>query len=148
VEINSEMAAGAHALSELITLQDRLGYLLAADWYRTILCEMYLQVIEGKEKAPLPVLIKNLPFIARVMMTGSKRIVSWTDHVRRNARLDPNGHYVGRCEMILGLLDKAQRKPDRAVRHLTEARRITAQWGPTPMLARIDEALTELSTST
>ncbi|HZZ23823.1 MAG TPA: hypothetical protein VFE60_15150 [Roseiarcus sp.] len=146
--MRGDMAAGARALSESIKLQDELGYSLAADWHRTVLCELYLQVIEGKEKAPLPVLIKNLPFIAQVIMRGEKRIVSWTSHVRRNARLDPNGHYIGRCEMILGLLYKAKKKRSLAVHHLTEARRITAQWGPTPMLARIDAALTELSTAT
>jgi tetratricopeptide (TPR) repeat protein len=145
--IRGDLAAAARTLSELIQLQDSLGYATAADWYRTLLCEMYLQVLEGKEKAPLPVLFKNLPFIAQTMLTGGKRIVCWINQVHQNPRFDPNGHYVGRCEMILGLLYKAKKKTGLAVLHLTEARRITAQWGPTPMLARIDAALAALSTA-
>jgi len=47
--------------------------------------------------------------------------------------------------MILGLLYKAKKKRVLAVQHLTEAKRITSQFGPTPMLARIDAALAELA---
>jgi hypothetical protein len=46
--------------------------------------------------------------------------------------------------MILGLLYKAKKKRALALEHLTEARRIASQFGPTPMLAKIDAALTEL----
>jgi hypothetical protein len=48
---------------------------------------------------------------------------------------------MGRCEMILGLLCKAKRKRGLAVQHLTEAKRIASQFGPTPMLAKIEAAL-------
>jgi hypothetical protein len=47
--------------------------------------------------------------------------------------------------MILGLLYKAKKKRPLAVQHLTEARRIISQFGPTPMLARIDAALAEVA---
>ena len=35
---------------------------------------VYLQVIEGKEKPPVRVLLKNSPTILRVMLTASSRI--------------------------------------------------------------------------
>ena len=46
--------------------------------------------------------------------------------------------------MGLGLLYKAKKKRALAVQHLTEAKRIESQFGPTPMLARIETALAEL----
>jgi hypothetical protein len=46
--------------------------------------------------------------------------------------------------MILGLLDKAQRRNSSALQHLTEARRIFSQFGQTPVLARVETALAEL----
>ena len=46
--------------------------------------------------------------------------------------------------MILGLLYKVKKKRALAIQHLSEARRITSQFGPSPMLARIDAALAEL----
>jgi hypothetical protein len=46
--------------------------------------------------------------------------------------------------MILGLLYKIKRKDALAVQHLTEARRIISEFGPSPMLARIETALAEI----
>ena len=44
------------------------------------------------------------------MLTAQKRISSLVDRVRQNPRFDPNGHFIGRCEMIMGLLYKAKKK--------------------------------------
>jgi len=45
----------------------------------------------------------------------------------------------------LGLLYKAKKKKALARTHLTEARRIVSAFGPSPMLARIEAALGELT---
>jgi hypothetical protein len=50
----------------------------------------------------------------------------------------------GRCEMLLGLLCKAKKRPAEAVAHLREAKRLLAQLGPTPALDRVEQALSEL----
>ena len=47
--------------------------------------------------------------------------------------------------MILGLLYQGRKKRALALPHLTEAKRIVSQFGPTPMLERIDAALAELA---
>jgi hypothetical protein len=47
--------------------------------------------------------------------------------------------------MILGLLYKVKKKRALALQHLTEAKRIVSQSGPTPMLAKIETALAEIS---
>jgi hypothetical protein len=54
------------------------------------------------------------------------------------------GRFVGRAQLILGVLYKAKKKPALALQHLTDARRIFGQFGQTPMLARVDAALAEL----
>ena len=54
------------------------------------------------------------------------------------------GFQNGRSEMILGLLYKIKKKRALAVQHLTEGKRILAQFGQTPMLARVETALAEL----
>ena len=79
------------------------------------------------------------------MLTAQKRISSLVDRVRQNPRFDPNGHFIGRCEMIMGLLYKAKKKRTLAIEHLTEAKRIISEFGPTPMLAKIDAALAEVA---
>jgi hypothetical protein len=109
------------------------------------LCEIYLEIISGKEKPPLKVLLRNFLTLATVMFTAEKRIRALVARVRQNPRFDPDGHFIGRCEMILGLLYKAKKNPALARPHLTEARRIIGQTGATPMLAKIDAALAELA---
>ena len=52
---------------------------------------------------------------------GSRALVG---RVRQNPAIDPNGDFIGRCEMILGLLYKAKKKRALAEQHLTEAKRI------------------------
>ena len=78
------------------------------------------------------------------MVTASSRIRALMTRVLENPHFDPEGHHVGRAQMILGLLYKAKKKRALAVQHLTEAKRIISQFGQTPMLARIDAALAEL----
>jgi hypothetical protein len=46
--------------------------------------------------------------------------------------------------MILGRLYKFKKKRALAIQHLTEAKRIVSQFGPTPILAKIEAALADL----
>ena len=142
--LQGNIGKGIHIIEAAILRREEEGYLDQADWMRMFLCEVYLQIIAGKEKLPLPSLPKNLPIIVKVMFTASSRIPVLMTHVLKNPHLDPSGHHVGRVQMILGLLYKTKKRPALALQHLTEAKRIIAQFGQTPMLARIDAALVEL----
>ena len=61
-----------------------------------------------------------------------------------NPHYDSNGFHTGKSEMLLGLLYKTEKKRALALQHLNEAKRIFSQFGQTPILARIETALTEL----
>jgi hypothetical protein len=78
------------------------------------------------------------------MATASSRIPALMTRVLDNRHLDPEGHHVGRVQMILGLLYKIKKKRGFAIQHLTEAKRIFSQFGHTPVLARVETALAEL----
>jgi hypothetical protein len=115
---------------------------------RLNLAEAYLQFIAGNEKPPpLPILLRNLPTILRVLITAHSRIPDLVKQVMANPHFDPAGHHVGRAQMVLGLFYKVKKKRALAVQHLTEARRILSQFGQTPVLARVDTALGELKHS-
>lgn len=101
-------------------------------------------MIGGKEKPPLSVLLKNLPVLLKVKVTAFARVRLLTARVLENPNFDPAGYHVGRAQMILGLLHKAKNKRSLAFQHLIEAKRIASQFGPTPMLAKVDAALAEL----
>jgi hypothetical protein len=123
------------------------GYRVAADWLRMFLCEIYIEIISRAERPPIRVLARNLPTLIAVMFTAQRGISALVRRVQQNPQFDPNGHHIGRCEMILGLLYKTKKKRALAFHHLTEAKRIALQFGPTPMLTKIEAALTELMRS-
>jgi len=103
-----------------------------------------LQIIAGKEKPPLLILLRNLPVLVKVMFTASSRIPALMASVLENPQFGPEGYGAGHAEMILGLLYKAKKKRDLAVQHLIKAKRRLSHFGQTPMLARLDTALAEL----
>jgi hypothetical protein len=130
--LQGEIGAGIRWIERAILAREREGYPDMAGVYRIYLCEIYLEIITGREKPPIKVLMRNFFTLAVIMVTAEKRIRGLVERVRQNPRFDPNGHHIGHCEMILGLLHKAKKKRALAVRHLTEARRIISQSGSTP----------------
>ena len=108
------------------------------------LSDILLQIISQNDRVPLTTLLKNLPILLKVMATASSRITALMTRVLENPQFDPDGTFIGRAQMILGLLYKTKKKRALALQHLTEAHRIISQFGQTPILARIDAALAEL----
>jgi class 3 adenylate cyclase len=143
--LRGEIGGGIRWIEQAILRREREGYAAMADWYRLFLCEIYLEIISGKDKPPMTVLLRNVVTLAAVMVSGQKRVCALVERARQNPRLDPNGCHIGRSEMILGLLYKAKRKPALALQHLTEAKRILSRSGSAPMLAKIEAALTDLT---
>jgi hypothetical protein len=139
------IADGIHLIEDTILKREKEGIQDAADLARLSLAEVYLQIIAGKETPPFAVLIRNLPIIMKVMVTASARIQALMTRVLRNPHFDPAGHHIGHAQMILGLLYKAKKKRALAVQHLTEAKRIISQFGPSPMLTKIETALAEVA---
>ena len=122
--LQGEIKGGIRLLEEAIARHEREGYRDAADWYRAFLAEIYLQIIEGKERPPFRVILKNLPTFLKVMLTASSRIRTLVTHCLDNPHYDPEGLQIGRAYMMLGLLYKIKRTHAPALTHLTEAKRI------------------------
>jgi hypothetical protein len=142
--LQGNIGGGIHFIEKAILRREKEGYRDMADWYRGVLCDVYLQIIGGNEKLPFSTLLKNLPILLKVMLTASSRIRAMMTCVLENPHFDPSGVHIGRAQMTLGLLCKAKKKRALAVEHLTEAKRIFSQFGQTPILARVDAALAEL----
>jgi hypothetical protein len=138
-----DMRGGIRDLKEAIPQREREGYRTMADWYHLVLSEIYIQIIAGAEKPPLLTVLRNLPTILKVMLTAESHIKALDARLRSNPHIDPEGHHAGNVELLVGLLHKAKKRPAIARQHLTEARRILAKYGETPILARADAALAE-----
>jgi hypothetical protein len=143
--LQGNIRVGLRLIEEAILKREKEGDRDTADWSRLALAEFYLQMIAGNEKPPpLPILLRNLPIILRVMVTARSRIPDLLKRVLANPHFDPAGLHIGRAQMILGLFYKVKKKRALALQHLTEAKRILSQFGQTPILARVDTALAEL----
>jgi hypothetical protein len=142
--LRGEIADGLRVLEEVIVRHENDGFQAGADWCRVILAEVYLEIIAGKERPRLVVLLKNLPILLKIVVAAPSRIPALIAHAMSNAQFDPNGPLVGKSEMILGLLYMRKKKQALAVQHLTKAQQILSQFGQTPVLARVETALAEL----
>ena len=142
--LQGDIGGGLRFIDEAISKRENEGYLFAADWYRLNLCEVYLHVLSSNEKPPLAILLKNLPILLKLMLTSPARIHGLTKRVLQNRQIDPSGQIVGSVHKVLGLLYKLKRNRALAFEHLTEAKRIFSQYGPSPVLTRVETALAEL----
>lgn len=143
--MNGRIGEGLRRIEMSVGRREKEGYKAAADWNRLFLCEIYLGILSGQGGASLGVLVRNIRSLTGVLIFGEKRIVALVEQVRSNPQFDRDGHYLGRAEMILGLLHKTKKRKAPAMQHLTEARRIINPSGPSPMLTRIEVALAELA---
>ena len=142
--LRGKIREGIRIIEEAVAKRDEEGSFTLGDWAASFLGEVYLQIIAGTENPPLGVLLRNLPVLLTIMFFGPSRIRAGIMRVLKNPYYDPDGHSIGRAQMILGFLYKAKKKRALAVQHLTEARRILSQFGQTPILARVETALAEL----
>ena len=142
--LGGNVREGIQLIEDAIERNERDGYRTGADFGRGNLAEVYLQIIAGKEKPPLRILFKNLPVLLKALVTGPARIQTLIARLLDNPRFDREGIHIGRAQMTLGLLYTAKKKRTLAVQYLTEAKRIISQFGPTPMLMKIEAALAEV----
>nr|WP_302479300.1 AAA family ATPase [Ruegeria arenilitoris] len=143
--LNGQITAGLRQVEWAIQRRTDEGTQVSADWARLFLCEMYLAILTGEGGGSISVLIKNFRSIIWVMLFGRKRLIAMIEQVRSNPQFDKKGHYIARCDMIMGLLYKAKKKKSQAKDYLTKARVVVESAGRSPMLTRIDAALAELA---
>jgi tetratricopeptide (TPR) repeat protein len=142
--LRGDIGGGIRFLEDAISRRENEGNFASADYYRLNLCEIYLQIISGKEKPQIAILLKNLPILLKVMLTASARIQGLAKHVLENRHFDASGHFAGSAHKALGLLYKIKKKRALAIEHLTEAKEMFSQYGPSPVLTRVETALAEL----
>jgi class 3 adenylate cyclase/tetratricopeptide (TPR) repeat protein len=144
--LQGRIAEGIRWLKQIILETEKEGYRQRAEWFRILLCQVYLEIIEGNEKPPLAIVVQNLPTLIWVKVLGPSRVRAIMNRALPLflTHSGPDSFYVASCEMILGLLDRTQRRRESALEHLTKANRILLQFGETPLLARVERSLAAL----
>ena len=143
--VNGRIGEGIQSLEAVIKRREKEGNIAAADWSRLYLCEVYLAIISGEGDTTLGVLLRNFGALVGVIMFGERRILALIEKIRSNPQFHPEGHFIGRTELILGLLYKARKKNGLAAKHLGQARLIIQSAGSSSLLTRIEKALVEVT---
>ncbi len=143
--LQGQITDGLRQLETAIQKRSDEGTEVAADWARLFLCEVYLAILTGEGGASPRVFFKNFIAIMGVMLFGKKRLVAMIDKIRRNPQFDDQGHYIARCDMIMGLFYKSKKQKHLALDYLTRAHVVVETAGPSPMLTRINDALADMS---
>lgn len=139
--MNGHIGAGLAVIEAGIARNEKEGFHASADWGRLYLCEVYLSILSGEGGASAGIIARNGWTLAKVFLQGPRLVTEWVGQIRVSRQFDPNGHNIGRAEMVLGLLYKLKKQPALAEQHLMEAQRIIGASGPSPLLTRIDAAL-------
>lgn len=142
--MQGKITDGIRHLQSTVARREAEGNRTGANWARMYLCEVYLQILSGGEKPPISVLLRNFPALAKVMIFGANEIREMVRKVQSDPHFAPNGHYIARAVMFLGLLAKARKDKRGAIVHLTEALRIIEPAGSSSLRTRIETALAEL----
>jgi DDE domain len=142
--IRGDLGAGLRWLARSISRLEKEGIVGMANLLRMVLADVYVRMISGTERAPLWVVVRNFPTLLEAAIVAEGRVKALIKHVCSRPHVDREGTVFGRCEMILGLLCKAKKRRAEAISHLTEAKRLLTQLGPTPALDRVEQALRDL----
>lgn len=145
--MRGDIREGIDKLQHAIQEREQEGYEPAANWSRLYLCEIYLAIITGEGEASFTTLARNTKTLLPILLNGKKRIETLVDKIRNCPQFDRDGHHIAHCELILGLLYKAKKKPAVARSHLEKAHKIIKQVGLSPMLSRIDTAISEVTSA-
>lgn len=143
--MRGDITDGILHLQRTVARREAEGDQTGANWARMYLCEVYLQILSGGETPPLPVLLRNLPTLAKVMIFGARDLREMVRKVHADPHFAPNGHYFARGSMFLGLLSKVKKDRPAAIAHLSEALRIIEPAGSSSLRTRIEAALEELA---
>lgn len=143
--LRGDIREGIQKIQQAIQEREKEGYASGASWSRLYLCEIYLAILSGEGKLPLGTLARNAKTLLPVLFNGKKRIELLVNEIRSCPQFDHDGHHIAHCDLILGLLYKAKNNKAEALIHLKKARDIIVLSGTSPMLSRIDAAMTDLA---
>jgi tetratricopeptide (TPR) repeat protein len=138
------ISEGIRVIERQIAQADSVGDQTRAAWSRIILAEVYIQILSGKEKPPLRVLLRNLSTIVGVLISGANRARALLKKAAEVTMLSDRGIHIARINYDLGALAAIRKRRDEARRYFVQARTSAESQSADKLLQRIDAALAQL----
>ena len=141
--LQGRFAEGVRQIETSIEKRDA-DYPIAADWYRLGLSQLYLEILEGNDKPPLGVLLRNAMFLARTLLTGRRRILALLRRAETNPIFDHESFHTANLHYLFGRYYLLLKDEDAARTHFLTAREILEPFGRSNILAKTNRKLTGL----
>jgi class 3 adenylate cyclase len=142
--VQGKLAKGTSQIRSYIAETERQGYRGVADWARILLSEVYLQLLTGKEKPGIRVLLPNLIFLIRTLPFAAQMALRLLSQASANQQFGKSTAMAARVSFGIGLACKIKKQSKEARVHFEQAREIAESLKATALLAKIDTALAEL----
>lgn len=105
-----------------------------------LLAEIYIELLAPKKKAPILVVLKNLPFLIRTTLTGRKTAMTLLFKARKNPIFSDVGYHRARIDADLAILYTLGKQRDEVDKYFKRARTIAEKLGAEGLLTKIDAA--------
>jgi hypothetical protein len=138
------ISEGIRVIEQEITKSETTGDQTRAAWSRMILAEVYIQILSGKEKPALRVVLRNLLTIVGVLTSGANRARALLEKAAEVTMLSERGVHIARINYDLGVLAAIRKRRDEARRYFALARAGAESQAADQLLRRIDAALAQL----
>ena len=138
--LQGDFSGGVRFLENAIKYHDQTGSPSVGNLTRLMLAQIYIELLAPKAKPPLSLLLKHLPFLIGVKLTGWKKAVQLLLETRKRLYGD-GGFYRASVDTNLGILYKIAKREEEARKYFIEARATAERLGAKVLLAKIDHAL-------
>jgi hypothetical protein len=142
--MQGKLAKGTSQIRSHIAELERQGYRGAADWAGVLLAEVYLELLTGKEKPQIRVLLPNLVFLIRTLPFAAQMALRLLSQASANQQFGKSTAMAARISFGIGLIYKIRKRGKEARVHFEHAREIAEPLNAAALLAKIDAALAEL----
>ncbi len=138
------ISEGIQVVEQEIGRYDRIGCKFHGAWARIILAEIYIEILSGKEKPPVSVLLKNFWTIVGATLFGARRARTLLQQAAAVEQLSEWGVHIARINFDLGVLSALKKKRDEARSYFAKARVGAESQGADVLLQKIEAALARL----
>jgi hypothetical protein len=142
--MQGKFAKGVSQIRRHIVESERQGYRVVADWTRILLAEVYLELLTGKEKPNIRVLLRNLVFLICTLPFAAQMALRLLSQASANQQIGKSTAMAARISFGIGLACKVKKRGGEARVYLEQARQIAEPLKAAALLAKIDTALAEL----
>jgi tetratricopeptide (TPR) repeat protein len=139
--LQGDFEKGVRFLESIIKTDEQLGFVVGRDMARSLLAQIYLDLLRPPQRPPLGLILRNARFLAVTSLTGWKKAMTMMLEVRENPMFSGNSHWRARAEANLGFLYLLKKRHADAWECLSRARPIAAHLNSAALLAKIEAAI-------